>query len=74
MSDFLFARPSTLEGVASILDLFGTLRDYNYSRNVVEADERALYNDFAAVGQDLLAGIKAIEVELRAGSGKTQKR
>ena len=74
MSDFLFARPSTLEGVASILDLFGTLRDYNYSRNVVEADERALYNDFVAVGQDLLAGIKAVEVELRAGSGKAQKR
>jgi hypothetical protein len=56
MSDFttfLFARPSFVEGVARILDLGGTLQEYNQSATGVEADHLALTMDMYAIGQDM---------------------
>jgi hypothetical protein len=53
MSDFLFARPSFLEGVARNLDLFGVLNVYNYSENGEKADAKALLSDWAAIYRDL---------------------
>jgi hypothetical protein len=52
-SDFLFASPSFLEGVARILDLGATLNEYNYSQSDEKADEIALRMDWAMVGSDL---------------------
>jgi len=52
-TDFLFARPTFLEGAARTLDLFGTLQEYNLSRSGAEADAWALFEDFAAVGGDI---------------------
>ena len=52
-SDFLFARPSFIEGMARLLDLGATLQEYNRSITPIEADARALYNDFRAVGEDM---------------------
>jgi len=52
-SDFLFAQPSVLEGVSRILDVGGTMQEYNQSISTAEADARAIYNDFRAIGNDI---------------------
>jgi hypothetical protein len=52
-SDFLFARPSFIEGVGRILDVSDSLNTYNLSRNGAEADVRAIYGDWRAVGHDM---------------------
>ena len=62
-SDFLFATPSFLEGLARILDLGGTLNEYNYSESDEEADEIALWMDWAVVGTDLRNAIKAVKTQ-----------
>jgi hypothetical protein len=56
-TDFLFARPSFLEGMARVLDLGCTLNSYNASRNGADADRRALSSDFKMIGKDIAAGI-----------------
>jgi len=49
-SDFLFARPSFVEGMARVLDFGNTLNEYNSSRSTSEADSRALRADWECVG------------------------
>jgi hypothetical protein len=58
-SDFLFATPSFLTGVARGLDLGATLsgHSYNVSSSPLEADQRALLSDWNLVGQDLNSAI-----------------
>lgn len=50
----LFALPSFLRGVASILDLGSTLTVYNESSSPEEADAKAIRSDWLAVGDDIL--------------------
>jgi hypothetical protein len=57
-TDFLFARPSFIEGMARTIDLSGTLQEYNKSATENEADGWAVYQDFKAVGGDLLSAMK----------------
>lgn len=52
-SDFLYAKPSFLEGVARLVDFGGTLNEYNFSQTGDEADARATWMDWAVVGQDM---------------------
>ena len=52
-SDFLFAQPSFLEGMARTLDIGGTLDVYNTSPSGDEADEAALLADWFAVGDSI---------------------
>lgn len=52
-SSLLFARPSFFEGMARIVDVRGNLNQYNCSETPEEADCRAIYSDWAAVGQDI---------------------
>jgi hypothetical protein len=52
MTDFLYARPSTLEGIGRNSDLFGSLNSYNYSENGAEADRMAIASDFFAIYMD----------------------
>jgi hypothetical protein len=52
MSDFLFARPSILEGIGRNIDLFGIFNTYNTSPNGRIADLKALKNDIAALRND----------------------
>jgi hypothetical protein len=52
-SDFLFARPSFLEGMARVVDLGGTLQMYNSSLTGYDADAIALQMDAEAIGSDL---------------------
>lgn len=53
-TDFLFAQPSFVSGMARTLDLFGVLDEYNYSSNPSEADAKAMASDWLIVGQDIL--------------------
>ena len=53
MSEFLFGKVSIMESIGSILDLGGNMPEYNQSQSGEEADSRAIYNDFAAIGNDI---------------------
>lgn len=65
-SDFLFARPSFIEGLARMLDLSGSLNTYNNSRTPEEADARAVRNDWKAIGHDMRQALD----ELRSEAGE----
>ena len=52
-SDFLFANPSFIGGMASVLDLGATLVVYNESGSIFEADARAINSDWEVIGQDI---------------------
>ena len=60
---FLFADPSFLSGLASVLDIGGGLAIYNTSENGAQADERAIASDWAVVGSHIVAAAKALEEE-----------
>ena len=62
-SDFMFARPSFLEGAARIFDFGGTLNEYNYDKfsSGTEADTAAIASDWAAIGQDMYDAIGMFE-------------
>ena len=53
----LFARPSFEEGVARVMDLGATLNIYNIDETPEEADAKAIYSDWAAVGDDIIYSI-----------------
>jgi hypothetical protein len=61
MTDFLYARPSAIEGVGRILDFFGTMQTYNQSRSPEEADAHALRNDFRTIGQDIATAVMHVK-------------
>ena len=52
MTDFLYARPSALEGVGRNMDFFGSMNQYNYSLSGKEADMTAIAADWLAVLRD----------------------
>jgi hypothetical protein len=62
-SDFLYARPSFLAGVARLLDLWGCFDGYNRSRTPQEADSRAMYLDWYVVGQDMSDACEQFELQ-----------
>jgi hypothetical protein len=62
-TDFLFARPSFVEGMARVLDLGCTLNVYNESRTESQADYKAIRNDFRMIGQDIAFALKQNEQE-----------
>jgi len=53
-SDFLFARPSFVGGMASVLDLGATMVVYNEAPTP-DADVRAMRSDWEVCGNDLRA-------------------
>lgn len=55
---FLFARPGFIEGMARVLDLGGTLNEYNRFLSPEAADAVALRQDWEAVGLDLMAAVE----------------
>jgi hypothetical protein len=63
MSDYLFARPSFVDGIGRTIDLFGVLNEYNYSSNDAEADRTALANDVAVLRSDLMESYQGIFFE-----------
>jgi hypothetical protein len=62
-SDFLFARPSFITGIARLFDFAGTLNSYNISPSEQIADARALHQDWKAIGDDMRAALAAYKKE-----------
>jgi hypothetical protein len=58
-SDFLFAQPSWLSGVARLLDLSGQLDGYNVTPSPEQADARATYADWKSTGESLQSAFDA---------------
>jgi hypothetical protein len=57
---FLFAPPSFLTGLASVMDIGGFTLAYNVSPSGAEADQRAIASDWAVVGSDILNAAKTL--------------
>ena len=64
----LFAEPSFIEGMSRVIDLGGTLQEYNTSETENKADMEALRSDWRAVGDDLKFSIKNYEQKLAKSS------
>ena len=60
-SDFLFARPSFIGGMAKIFDFGGNLRVYNASPTPEMADAKAITEDWKALHSDFMAAIHKLE-------------
>ena len=60
MSTFLFATPKVIDGIASVIDLFGVYTVYNDSPSTAEADRRAMTADMQAMQQDAIIACKGI--------------
>ncbi len=71
-TDFLYARPSFLEGVARVLDVGGGLTEFNKSLTIEEADLRAIAADWGAVGQDLRDAIAVVTKKQAGHSSKDE--
>ncbi len=56
-TDFLFARPSFIEGMARVLDLGSTLQQYNNSLDGKQADSIAANADMRAIAEDMWRAI-----------------
>jgi hypothetical protein len=65
---FCVRSPSFIEGASRVLDLFGTLQEYNKPRKPQLADHRAMFDDFRAIGTDLELVIKRYEETLIGGT------
>lgn len=74
LSDFLFARPSFLEGAGRALDLGDTLTEYNRSFSGVQADWCALFSDWRMIGQDLKNVIQARRAEIEQGEKSVETK
>ena len=62
-SDYLFARPSFIEGFGRIIDLSGSLNTYNVSRTGDEADARAIFEDWNAIGHYVVVSLEQLRTE-----------
>lgn len=57
-SSSLYTDPSFFKGMARVVDLFGSLDEYNYKTTEAEADNEALKRDWFIIGKDLFNAIK----------------
>ena len=60
-TDYLFACPGFLGGMASVLDLGATLVLYNDSPTTEEADAQAIKSDWEVVGNDIRAAMAEMD-------------
>jgi len=67
-SFFLFALPSIAEGIGSVIDFAGSWHVYNESQTPRQADARAIYNDWKAVGKDIHT---SMDIVMEEHCGKT---
>ena len=59
-SDFLFTRPSIMEGMMRVLDLGDTMTEFNRSLSDNQADALALRQDWNVVGDDLREALSVL--------------
>lgn len=62
-TDFLYSRPSFLEGLARAIDLGNTLNTYNVSSTDKQADQLAFSSDYLSIGEDWKASVEEIQSE-----------
>ncbi len=63
---FLFADPSFLSGVATVMDIGGGMLIYNVSKSGIEADERAIASDWAVVGSHISEALESEKESAKA--------
>lgn len=63
---FLYATPSFITGAGTVLNLAGNYYEYNISDTELQADFRALANDFGVVGNDLRDAMDELARECEA--------
>jgi hypothetical protein len=68
---FLFARPSFWSGMARVVDLGGTLNEYNYSISPRKADYYAIRSDWNVVGDDIREAVNKYDDELTENAQET---
>jgi len=61
-SDYSFPLPSALSGIARVLDIGCAYTSYNRGASPEEVDCKALYSDWAIVGQDLIHAARNFDV------------
>ena len=75
-NNYLYARPSFLEGLARIMDFGNTLNEYNTFPRGEDSDCAALSTDWTMVGQDINRAMGQFEREdpdwLRAKNKQTK--
>lgn len=69
MSDYLFSMPKFIDGVASVVDIFGTYTIYNNSKSNVDTDRRALVADIQTLKKDACVAFAEVK-ELCLTKGK----
>lgn len=70
-SYYLFASPGFWGGMARVLDLGTTLKEFNYSLHPTRADFLAIRSDWAAIGGDLSVALN--RYQKAPENGNTQK-
>lgn len=73
-SDFLFAQPSFLEGVARVVDVGGSLNRYNRMPTAQEADSLAMWADWAAVGSEIASAAVQFKNQVRPELVSVEKK
>ncbi len=73
MADW-YSRPSFFRSMGSVLDVFGVFSEYSMASDDQQADARALYSDFEAVGVDLAKAISQYESEQKSRRRKRVPR
>ena len=58
-TDFLYARPSFVEGIARSFDFGDALTEYNQSVSGEQADNIALAMDWQAIGEDMRRAVSS---------------
>jgi len=64
-TDYLYARPSFIGGMAHCLDLGATLIEYNRFQSPEEADLCSIRSDWKAVASDLRTAIENCQKKTR---------
>jgi hypothetical protein len=72
-SDFLFATPSFLSGIARLFDFAGQFDEYNDSPNGEVADWIALLADWRIVGHDLAVSMDNMDALGQDGETQAQE-
>ena len=62
-STYLVSKSSALIGIGHIFDFSGSYQEYNTSDTDVEADAKAIFLDWLAVGDDLKYALNKFENE-----------
>ena len=68
---FLFADPSFVTGLATVMDIGGALVTYNVSPSGADADERAIASDWAVIGSDILNAANTLGEEAQTTAKAT---